>query len=48
MLIKTVSSNCRQHYVNRFLAFDGQNSINKIKEEYKDHIAKIPNHINFI
>ena len=45
---KDCESNCRQHYVNRFLAFDGQNSIGKIKEEYKEHIARKPNHINFI
>ena len=45
---KDCESNCRQHYINRFLSFEGQNSIDKIKEEYKEHIAKIPNHINFI
>jgi len=41
-------SNCRQHYVNRFLAFDGKKSISSLQEDYKDHISKKPGHINFI
>ena len=41
-------SNCRQHYINRFLSFDGKKSLDEIKSDYSDHIKNIPNHINFI
>ena len=41
-------SNCRQHYINRFLFFEGKTQTKKLKENYKDHISKKPDHINFI
>ena len=45
---KDCESNCRQHYINRFLFFDGKKSLTDTKKQYKEHIAKKPNHINFI
>ena len=45
---KDCESNCRQHYINRFLFFDGKKKIEDIKKDNKDHIKKKPNHINFI
>ena len=41
-------SNCRQHYVNRFLFHEGNNSLDEIKIKNKDKITNKPNHINFI
>ena len=45
---KHCESNCRQHYINRFLFHEGKNNTKEIKEDYKDHILKKPDHINFI
>ncbi len=45
---KDCESNCRQHYINRFLFHEGKNDLSKIKGDYKDHIEKKPDHINFI
>ena len=45
---KDCESNCRQHYINRFLFHEGSSNINDIKDHYKDHIKKKPDHINFI
>ena len=45
---KHCESNCRQHYINRFLFHEGKSDINKIKDEYSDHISRTPDHINFI
>ena len=41
-------SNCRQHYVNRFLFHEGNNTLDEIKIKNKDKITNKPNHINFI
>jgi radical SAM protein with 4Fe4S-binding SPASM domain len=45
---KDCESNCRQHYINRFLFHEGKTKLDLIKEDYKNLIAKKPNHINFI
>ena len=45
---KHCESNCRQHYINRFLFHEGKSNMEKIKEYYKNHIKKKPDHINFI
>ena len=45
---KDCESNCRQHYINRFLFHEGKSDINKIKKDYSDHIIRVPSHINFI
>ena len=45
---KHCESNCRQHYINRFLFHEGKTKLDKIKEDYKNHINKKPDHINFI
>ena len=45
---KDCESNCRQHYINRFLFHEGKNDVSKIKSEYKEHINNKPDHINFI
>ena len=37
---KDCESNCRQHYINRFLFHEGKNDLSKIKGDYKDHIEK--------
>mgnify|MGYP001224882359 CR=1 FL=1 len=41
-------SNCRQHYINRFLHHEGKDNLDAIKKHYKDHIKNKPDHINFI
>ncbi len=45
---KDCESNCRQHYINRFLFHEGKKNLDKLKKDYKDHINKKPDHINFI
>ena len=45
---KDCESNCRQHYINRFLFHEGKTKLDTIKEDYKNLISKKPNHINFI
>lgn len=45
---KHCESNCRQHYINRFLFHEGKTKMDKIKQDYKNHINKKPDHINFI
>ena len=45
---KHCESNCRQHYINRFLFHEGKTNMEKIKEDYKKHIDNKPDHINFI
>ena len=45
---KHCESNCRQHYINRFLHHEGKSDIKKIKDDYSDHINRVPDHINFI
>ena len=45
---KHCESNCRQHYINRFLFHEGKSKLDQIKKDYKDHINKKPDHINFI
>lgn len=45
---KDCESNCRQHYVNRFLFHEGAESIEKIERDNKDRILDKPDHINFI
>ena len=45
---KDCESNCRQHYINRFLFHEGKTKLDLIKEDYKNLIVKKPNHINFI
>ena len=45
---KHCESNCRQHYINRFLYHEGKSEMKKIKEDYSDHISRTPDHINFI
>ena len=45
---KHCESNCRQHYINRFLFHEGKSDIKKIKDDYSDHIQRVPDHINFI
>ena len=37
---KHCESNCRQHYINRFLYHEGKSDIKKIKDDYSDHINK--------
>ncbi len=45
---KHCESNCRQHYINRFLFHEGKTNMSEIKKHYKNHIQKKPDHINFI
>ncbi len=45
---KHCESNCRQHYINRFLFHEGKSNMEKIKKDYKKHIDRKPDHINFI
>ena len=45
---KHCESNCRQHYINRFLFHEGKTKLDEIKKNYKDHIERKPDHINFI
>lgn len=45
---KHCESNCRQHYINRFLFHEGKTNLSEIKKHYKNHIQKKPDHINFI
>ena len=45
---KHCESNCRQHYINRFLFHEGKTNMEKIKKDYKKHIDRKPDHINFI
>ncbi len=45
---KHCESNCRQHYINRFLFHEGKSEMKKIKDDYNDHISRKPDHINFI
>ena len=41
-------SNCRQHYINRFLFHEGKKNMEQLKKDYKEHIDRKPDHINFI
>jgi len=45
---KHCESNCRQHYINRFLFHEGKKNMDQIKKDYKEHIDHKPDHINFI
>ena len=45
---KHCESNCRQHYINRFLFHEGNTDMENIKKNYKKHIDRKPDHINFI
>ncbi len=45
---KHCESNCRQHYINRFLFHEGKSKLDEIKKRYKKHIETKPDHINFI
>ena len=35
-------------YINRFLFHEGNTNMEKIKKDYKKHIDRKPDHINFI
>ena len=45
---KDCESNCRHHYVNRFLSHEGKNDISKTKEKYSELLKSKPEHLNFI
>ena len=45
---KHCESNCRQHYINRFLFHESKKNMDQIKKDYKEHIDHKPDHINFI
>ncbi len=45
---KHCESNCRQHYINRFLFHEGKKNMEQLKKDYKEHIDRKPDHINFI